>query len=107
MEALDRIFSSLRFKDVKTLIASGNVLFTGPAGDPTVRIEKALLKGLGFEVPVMVRTLAGIEAILKADPFKGHPAGPDVKNYVAFLSGKPKTGISVPKAPKGETWEVL
>jgi len=107
MEALDRIFSSLKFKDVKTLIASGNVLFAGPAGEWTGKIEKALEKSLGFEVPVILRTLAEIEALLRMDPFKKHPAGPDVKNYVAFLSGAPKKGVPVPKAPKGESWEIL
>jgi uncharacterized protein (DUF1697 family) len=109
MEALDRVFASLKFKDIKTLIASGNVLFEGPGKGRELegRIEKALLKGLGFEVPVMVRTLAQIEAILEANPFKRHPAGADVKNYVAFLSAEPDAKVRLPKCPAGERWEVL
>jgi len=110
MEALDRVFASLKFKDIKTLIASGNVLFSAPAssvGDLTALIEKALEKSLGFQVPVILRTLREIEGILKADPFKKHPAGPDVKNYVAFLSGKPPAKVKPPRCPPGESWEIL
>jgi uncharacterized protein (DUF1697 family) len=109
MRDLERVFAALKLKGVRTVLASGNVIFEGPGkgGELEGRVRKALLKAFGYDIPVMVRTLPEIEALLKADPFKGHPAGPDVKNYVSFLSGAPKKGVRVPKAPQGETWEVL
>jgi uncharacterized protein (DUF1697 family) len=110
MEDLNRIFASLKFKSVKTLIASGNVIFEAPKGDEKAlarKIEAKLQASLGFEVPVMVRTLADIQKILKLNPFQKIKASPDVKNYVAFLYEKPKTKVKPPKAPPGETWEIL
>lgn len=110
MEDLDRVFSSLKFKNAKTLIASGNVVFEAQAQDEAAlaaKIEGQLKKSLGFEVPVMIRTMEDIEAILKLDPFKKIKPSPDVKNYVAFLYAKPKGPVKVPKAPQGETWVIL
>src|SRR6185436_16268922 len=110
MEDLNRIFASLKFKKVKTLIASGNVLFEAPAGDEKTlarQIEAKLLESLDYKVPVMVRTIADIQKILKLNPFKKIKPSPDVKNYVAFLYEKPKVKVKPPKAPPGENWKIL
>ncbi len=110
MEDLNRVFSSLKFKDIKTLIASGNVVFGARGGDEmslVTKIEKQLLKSLGFEISVMVRTVEEIEKILELNPFQKIKPSPDVKNYVAFLYAKPKGPVKIPKAPAGETWEIL
>src|SRR6185369_14133556 len=90
--------------------ASGNVIFSAPDKDEKAlakKIEAKLQKSLGFEIPVMVRTIAEIQEILQLNPFQKIKASPDVKNYVAFLYEKPKVKVKPPKAPPGETWEIL
>ena len=60
MDELRRLFAGAGFADVETFIASGNVIFAttakpGPALE--ARIEGALKKALGYEVPAFVRSL--------------------------------------------------
>ena len=49
MPELKRCFEAAGFRDVKTLLASGNVAFTAPAGPPPAlerKAEAAMAKGL-------------------------------------------------------------
>jgi uncharacterized protein (DUF1697 family) len=66
MTQLKQIFESAGFTKVETFIASGNVIFSTRAAavPPMVRkIETALRKELGYEVPVLVRTDAEVAAL--------------------------------------------
>lgn len=73
MPALQQMFVDLKFKDVSTFIASGNVVFSTRTDDPSAledRIEKHLLKQLGYEVPTFLRTFAELrEALNQCDDF--------------------------------------
>ena len=68
---LVEIFESLGFEDVATFRTSGNVVFggSGSTAQLTGRIQRALAKGLGFEVPVFLRTAKQLKAIAKQRPF--------------------------------------
>jgi uncharacterized protein (DUF1697 family) len=88
MEELRRACASLGFKNVKTYIQSGNVIFETSETSShllTARIEKELHRLLGYEVTVFLRTTLEVEEIVKHDPFKGLKFA-DVKMYVTFLS---------------------
>ena len=90
MARLRQEFEALRFTDVETFIASGNVAFTSRAADPAAlekKIEKRLEAALGYEVATFVRTDAEVAAVATYQPF---PAA-DVANgvvYVGFV-GRP------------------
>lgn len=58
MEDLVRVFASMGFRNVRTFIQSGKVIFDAPeTGDVLTRkIEKKLLKSFGYEVLVVLRT---------------------------------------------------
>ena len=65
-------FVAMGFDDVSTYRASGNVLFDDGGLDSAAvvaRIESSLLKGLGYEVPTLVRTAAQVAAIEALRPF--------------------------------------
>jgi uncharacterized protein (DUF1697 family) len=88
-------FEELGYGDVATFRASGNVIFdTGreaPARMAT-RIETALAKALGYEVPVFVRTAAELRAIADHQPFAAKLVAASAgKLQVAFFSTKPTT----------------
>jgi uncharacterized protein (DUF1697 family) len=104
MEELNRSFTALGFKNVKTLIQSGNVIFESPETPEAVllvKIGKKLEKDLGLQVPLMLQTLSGIAALVKEDPFRMVKAGADVKRYVAFFSEDPRFHPTLPlKSPK-------
>ncbi len=72
MEDLRALFEALKFRNVDTFIASGNVLFESANRDPgklEAQIERHLAKSLGYEVDTFVRTRAEIAALATARPF--------------------------------------
>ena len=98
MDALRQIFIKAGVKNVKTYIQSGNVIFES-SSDPDVivkKIEKALLNELGYEVPVLLRTVEELEEIIKLNPFKKVKSKYDVKHYVVFFYNEP---VTKPKLP--------
>ena len=59
MEKLRALFDELAFKDVETVIASGNVLFSSGAPNAAAleeKIERHLKAALGYEVTTFIRT---------------------------------------------------
>jgi uncharacterized protein (DUF1697 family) len=104
MEDLNLSFANLGFKNIKTLIQSGNVLFESmemSEAELAKKIGKRLEKDLGFSVPLMLQTRQSIEALVKHNPFKAVKPGVDVKLYVAFLAEEPKFKPALPlKSPK-------
>ncbi len=72
MANLADLFRNLGFTDVQTYKQSGNVIFNGMAAEE--KIEKALVKKLGFHVMVIVKTTKEMESIVKKNPFKIRPA---------------------------------
>ncbi len=72
MADLAKMFTDIKFKNVKTYIASGNVLFDSNEKDVSkleAKIEKEILKTFGFDVVVFVRTRDELEKIIKLNPF--------------------------------------
>lgn len=92
MDALAKVFSSLKFKNVRTFIASGNVLFEAAESDAKTleaKIEKAIKKAFNLDVTVMLRTRTELEAIVKRDPFGKKVSDENWKLYVVFLKDEP------------------
>src|SRR5580658_2019879 len=72
MEQLRQLFSALKFSNVETFIASGNVIFetkSTPDEKLEQKIEKHLEKALGYEVATFVRSIEEIQAISVYEPF--------------------------------------
>ena len=106
MAALKKSLEALKFKNVRTLLISGNVVFEAPAG-PTVPLEKKisgkLKQTFKMEIGVLVRTLDELRKIDDAKPFKGIEATPDTGLYVTFLSEEPEKALCAPfSTPGGE-----
>jgi len=65
-------FKALGFGEVATFRASGNVIFEADRGSEaslTEKIEAGLGDGLGYEVPVFLRSAAAVVAIAAQEPF--------------------------------------
>lgn len=92
MEELRGHFAIPGFSEITTYIQSGNVLFNTKETDRTkleAKIEKLLLKTLGFEVEVLLRSIDEIKDVVKNDPFKKQRSEAD-KYYVVFLKTQPE-----------------
>jgi uncharacterized protein (DUF1697 family) len=71
MADLRALVTDLGYRDVQTLLNSGNVLFTVPSGtrgDPAGRIEQAMTKHLGVAARVTVLTAADVVTAITGNP---------------------------------------
>ena len=92
MDRLKKVFEELKFKNVKTFINSGNIIFEATTKDKEQlagKIEKKLKTSLGFEVLTMIRTEKELASIVKANPFKDEKLDKDTRVYIALLYNKP------------------
>ena len=92
MTALKKAFERAGCKNVRTFIASGNVLFDAPAKLPTTLrtgISRELVKLFGKPPGVCYRTLAEIDALIAANPFGPQASDKALKLYVAFMDRVP------------------
>ena len=105
MAALKKAFEAMGFKNVRTVLASGNVIFEAPGKGPDLegKIARGLERTLGFPVRIFLRTLEELQAIVVSDPFRSFPAGPDIQLYVTFLArkGTATPPVRLPEPPKG------
>jgi len=69
MADLRGVMTGLGYSDVRTLLNSGNVVFTAPprSGDPSKRIEKEIAKRLGVSSRVTVLTAAELEVAVRGN----------------------------------------
>ncbi|HVS21318.1 MAG TPA: DUF1697 domain-containing protein [Pyrinomonadaceae bacterium] len=110
MEDLRRVVESLGLKNVRTFIASGNVLFETSQTNRdalTRKIEKKLLTAFGHDVPVVLQTIDELRDILRRGPFKNIKPSPDVMMCVTLLTGEPKGSPKLPLQSAIENLEVL
>lgn len=88
MSDLKALCAAAGFADVKTYIASGNVVFTSKASEQKVKaeLEARLAKHAGAPIGVIVRTAGEMAAVAKANPFPKAPANTTV---AIFLDAAP------------------
>jgi len=88
MADLRALVEGLGYRDARTLLNSGNVVFGLPAkggGDPARRIEEALATKLGVSAKVLVVSAEELSAAVAGDPFAGVATDPS-KYLVTFVS---------------------
>lgn len=99
MQKLQEVFASLGLTEIKTILASGNVVFTSTEDNSTrvtEKLEASLRLAFGFEIPVLLRTQKDIQQLIKSDPFRAIRVTPDTRLYVSFVSEKITPGIPIP-----------
>jgi uncharacterized protein (DUF1697 family) len=82
---LKAAFEAMGFTEVKTLLASGNVLFGAKSAKGLKEKTEAGLKAqFGFDVPIVLRTMDELKAMVTANYF-GRAAGEDAQLHVLLL----------------------
>ena len=92
MDGLRKLFEELDYKNVRTYIQTGNVIFETKETNLvslTKKIEKYLQNSLGYEVYTMLRTIPEVEKIIKDNPFKKTKLDKTLHLYLTFLHDKP------------------
>jgi uncharacterized protein (DUF1697 family) len=99
MPALKAAFEAAGFHDVKTVLSSGNVVFTtSPTSAASLqrRCEAAMTKELGHAFPTIVRSLDSLREVLESDPYRAFRLPAGSKRIVTFLRERPKTKPALP-----------
>lgn len=102
---LKAAFEAMGYEGVRTLIASGNVLFEADKEDDAAlaaTIEKGLHHKFGFEVGVVLRSIDDLKAMVASEPFKSVPADADAKLYVMFLREPVGAHLRLPFGEDGD-----
>lgn len=96
MDRLRALFEALGFRNVQTVIASGNVLFDATAKDRAAlerRIERHLEEALGYAVATFLRSPDELAATLAHDPFARAREREERKLYIGFLKAAPPADV--------------
>lgn len=90
MADLKDLFIQQGFKDVKTYIQSGNVIFDSDkeiaTQDCSEKIQKAILHSFNFEVPVIVRSSHDFVRSIQLNPFVSEDGFDIDRLHLTFLS---------------------
>ncbi len=90
-DKLKALFELLGFKNVATVIASGNVVFqtaSANSAELETKIEKALTAKLNFTSTVIIRSEDELKKLVTKNPFKGIEDKKPNYLVVTFIKGK-------------------
>lgn len=104
MPAVKECFERAGFTDVRTVLASGNVVFS--AGSTSARtlertIEAATTQHLGRTFRTLVRSISALETLAARDPFAAFRLPEQAKRVVTFLRQPPKPAPNLPVEADG------
>ncbi|GGD85816.1 DUF1697 domain-containing protein [Planktosalinus lacus] len=88
MADLKAMMEAMGFQKVKTLLNSGNVVFTGKETDVKIleaQLSDQLEQTFGFPVPVVVRKGEEVLKMVASEPFKDVEVHKDIRLYVTYI----------------------
>ena len=109
MADLREVFTSLGYGDVRTVLQSGNVVFTAsraPGGRAVTAIEQALHASTGVQASVLLLAAADVAAIAAANPLRDISTDPS-RAFVTFLSRPVDPSLVPPVDAEALTPEVM
>jgi len=99
MPALKHSFEAAGFKNVRTVLGSGNVVFDAPKTSESAlerKAEAAMAKHLGRTFYTIVRPADVLRELLERDPYTAFDVPANAKRFVTFLREPPGTRLSLP-----------
>lgn len=106
MVDLVKVFESLKCHDIKTILASGNILFSQPAGSKAISptsFQAAIAKSCKKQIGVIVLSLKDIQSLVESTPFRGFSESKSTRLHTTFFSSAPKLKLKLPyKSEKGD-----
>jgi uncharacterized protein (DUF1697 family) len=108
MDTLRTVCESLKLRDVRTYVQSGNIVFRcaeSNAAKLAARIESAIESEFGFRPPVILRTANEWKDAIARNPFAGRSDIEPNKLLVHFLAADPgdearERARAIPAAPE-------
>jgi len=110
MTDLKRMLEELGMRNVKTLLASGNVIVDSEIADAAeVKrvVEEALAATFGRPLSVIIRSHVEMQQMVADAPFAGIEVTEKTRLNVSFLGAKAKEGIPLPYVSEGGFFSIL
>lgn len=104
MPELKRAFEAAGFTEVKTVLSSGNVVFSARSASEASlqrKAEAAMSEQLGRAFVTIVRPIDALREMLASDPYRAFRLGPSAKRIVTFLKDEPRSKVSLPRELEG------
>ena len=104
MPELKGCFETAGFSDVRTLLSSGNVVFSTRTSSPDAlarRAEAAMEAALGRSFSTIVRSAQQLQELVDADPFAEFKLPPSAKPVITFLRHTPESVLALPVEQDG------
>ncbi|HEX2778736.1 MAG TPA: DUF1697 domain-containing protein [Gemmatimonadaceae bacterium] len=99
MPELKAAFEAAGFTEVKTVLGSGNVVFSARSATEALlerKAEAAMTRELGRTFLTIVRPIDALREMLAADPFATLGVPPGAKRVVTFLREPPGRVVALP-----------
>jgi uncharacterized protein (DUF1697 family) len=109
-EKLCRLFEELGFTDVKSVISSGNIIFSSPATSIEKleeKVEKVLPEKLHFTSTTIIRSKENLQKLMDDQPFKELEHSQKTSLNVTFLKQKTKNDMKFPHKVEGRMYSLL
>lgn len=106
-ENLRRVLEELGFRDVRTYLSSGNLVFRADETDIAkleARIEQAWPDKLGFSSTTIVRSQQQLEELVAHDPFAGLAHSRSSYLLVTFFQKPTKLPFALPYHPEDRSF---
>jgi uncharacterized protein (DUF1697 family) len=104
MPDLKQAFEAAGFSDVRSILSSGNVVFSARAASEGAlqrKAETAMERRLGRSFLTIVRSIDALQELLASDPYRQFRLGPEAKRIVTFLRQAPARKIALPVQQDG------
>ena len=101
MSEIGAAFESAGFRNVRTILSSGNVAFDADASDERMlerTAEEAMSRHLGRTFHTVVRSSGSLKALLASDPYKAHGIPDEAKRVISFLREARAPRVRLPLA---------
>ena len=96
-----RVFEHAGFEEVKTVLSSGNVVFTArpqPKPDSRAKLRWPWQRNSASRFLTIVRAVKALRQLIDADPYAAFALPPNAKRVVTFLRDRPKSTLAHSKS---------
>ncbi len=99
MSKLKQCFEAAGFRNVRTVLGSGNIVFdarSAPRAALERKIEATMKTNLDRVFATTVRSIEELAALLASDPYRSFRLAPKAKRIVTLLRAEPKSRVKLP-----------
>ncbi|HZW13488.1 MAG TPA: DUF1697 domain-containing protein [Noviherbaspirillum sp.] len=104
MPELRQCFEAAGFSDVRTVLSSGNVVFTSRSTSEYTlerKAEEAMQAALGKAFGTFVRSVAYLQELIEPDPYSAFQLASNAKRVITFLRDTGPSDIGLPIEREG------